>query len=132
MDKREMVYREMFRQAERSIQGNEGVILDATFFNRKLRRQAAELAARHNLTLAILQTNCTEETSTRRILRRTKENYESNALTRAAYLNNKKMFEPVDLDDLLSHYPQVKLAHYLVDTESDYPEDWYIIGVDKR
>jgi predicted kinase len=132
MDKREMVYREMFRQAEGSIQENEGVILDATFFNQKLRQQAAERAARYSLRLVILQTNCSEETSIRRILRRTKENYESNALTRAAYVNNKKVFEPVDLDDLRRHYPQVRLAHYVVDTESDYPEDWYIIGVDKR
>ncbi len=132
MDKRELVYEEMFRQAAERIQDNEGVILDATFVSQKLRKRAAKLAARFDLTLVILQTDCSEETSIRRILRRTKENYESNALTRAAYLNNKKIFEPVDLDELLSHYPQVRLAHYVVDTESDCPKDWYIIGVVRR
>jgi predicted kinase len=132
MSKRELVYREMFRLAEKMIRVNAGVILDATFVNRKLRLQAVELAARHNRTLVILQTRCSEETSIRRILRRTKENYESNALTRAAYLNNKKMFEPVDLDILLGGYPQAKLAHYVVDTEFDSPEDWYIVREDKR
>jgi len=132
MSKRELVYRDMFRLAEKMIRVNAGVILDATFVNRKLRLQAVELAARHNRTLVILQTRCSEETSIRRILRRTKENYESNALTRAAYLNNKKMFEPVDLDILLGGYPQAKLAHYVVDTEFDSPEDWYIVREDKR
>ncbi len=132
MSKREVVYYEMFRRAEDLAQKSEGVILDATFVTRKLRRQAASIAAKCDLTLVILQTKCSEAASFARILRRTKEDYESNALTKQAYLNNKRVFEPVDLDGLRKAFPQLRLTHLVVDTESDPPEDWYIIGVEKR
>ena len=132
MSKRELVYNEMFRRAEDLVQKSEGVILDATFVTQKLRRRAAAIAAKHNMTLVILQTHCSEEVSIARILKRTKENYESNALTRQAYLNNKKRFEPVDLDDLKKRHPQLKIVHLTVDTEYDPPEDWYMIGMEKR
>lgn len=129
LSNRERVYNEMFRQAKQLASQNDGVILDATFFTQKLRRKASEVAAKHGKTLVILQTLCSQETSIARILRRTKENYESNALTRQAYLNNKKMFEPVDLADLRKNYPQLNIIHLIVDTEKDLPEDWYIIGM---
>lgn len=132
MSKREMVYYEMFRRVEELAQKSEGVILDATFVTRKLRRQAASIAAKYDFVLVILQTKCSEEASFARILRRTKEDYESNALTKQAYLNNKRAFEPVDLDSLKAAFPQLRLTHLVVDTESDSPEDWYIVGVDKR
>ncbi len=132
MSKREVVYCEMFRRAEDLAQKSEGVILDATFVTRKLRRQAASIAAKCDLTLVILQTKCSEAASFARILRRTKEDYESNALTKQAYLNNKRVFELVDLDGLRKAFPQLRLTHLVVDTESDPPEDWYIIGVEKR
>jgi len=132
MSKRELVYNEMFRQAEDLAQKSKGVILDATFVTQKLRRRAAAIAAKHNMTLVILQTHCSEEVSIARILRRTKENYESNALTRQAYLSNKKRFEPVDLDDLKRRHPQLEIVHLQVDTEYDPPEDWHFIGMEKR
>jgi len=132
MGKRELVYYETFRRAEDLAKKGGGVILDATFVTQELRRRAAAIAARYKMTFAILQTHCSEEVSIARILRRTKENYESNALTREAYLNNKKRFETVDLDDLKQRYPQLKVLHLTVDTERDRPEDWYIIGMEKR
>lgn len=128
MNKRELVYNEMFRQTTDLVKAHGGVILDATFVTQKLRRQAAAIAAQHGLILVILQTQCSEEVSITRILRRTKENYESNALTRQAYLNNKRMFEPVDLEDLKKKHPQLELLHLIVDTEFDQPEDWWMIG----
>ena len=84
------------------------------------------------MTLVILQTHCSEEASISRILKRTKENYESNALTRQAYLSNKKRFEPVDLKDLKEKHPQLKTVHLTVDTERDLPKDWFVIGMEKR
>jgi len=132
MSKRELVYKEMFRQAEQLAKQSSGVILDATFVTQKLRRQAAEIAAKNGLPLVILQTSCSEDASIRRILRRTKEKYESNALTREAYQNNKKKFEPVDLDDLKKLHPNLQIIHLTVDTEHDNPEDWYIIGKEVR
>lgn len=133
MSKRLSVYDEMFRRAENLVRKNKkGVILDATFVTQELRRHAAEIAAKHGMTFVILQTRCSEETSIARILRRTKENYESNALTREAYLNNKKKFEPVDSDDLKKRYPQLRIVHLTVDTEHDPLEDWYVVGMEKR
>jgi predicted kinase len=132
MSKRELVYDETFRRAEELVQKSRGVILDATFVTQELRRRAAAIAAKYNTTFVILQTHCSEKMSIERILKRTKENYESNALTREAYLNNKKRFETVDLDDLKKRHPQLKIVHLTVDTEYDRPEDWYIIGMEKR
>ena len=132
MDKRTMVYDEMFRQADETLNKSDGVILDATFIIQSLRRRAADIAAKHNRTFVILQTDCPQEISIKRILERTKEEYVSNALTEQAYLNNKKRFEAVDLDDLKALYPKLNVIHLRVDTRYDPPEDWYIIGVEKR
>jgi len=132
MDKRTMVYDEMFRQADEVLDNGDGVILDATFVTQSLRKRAAAIAAKHNLKFVILQTDCPQEVSIRRILERTKEDYVSNALTEQAYLNNKKKFEVVDLNDLKDSYPNLSIIHLIVDTRYDLPEDWYIIGVEKR
>ena len=132
MDKRMMVYDEMFKRADESLNKNDGVILDATFVTQSLRRRAAAIAAKHNLTFAILETDCPQEVAIRRILRRTKEDYVSNALTRQAYLNNKKRFEKVDLNDLKGLYPDLNIIHLRVDTRYDLPEDWYTIGMEKK
>jgi hypothetical protein len=132
MSKRERVYDETFRRADELVKKGKGAIIDATFVTQELRRRAAAIAAKHNMPFVILQTHCSEEASIARIMRRTKEDYESNALTKEAYYNNKKRFEPVDLDDLKKNYPQLKIVHLTVDTEYDHPEDWYIIGMKKR
>jgi len=62
--------------------------------SQSLRRRAAEVAAKNRKRFVIQQTQCPQEVSLRRISERSKENYESNALTEQAYLNNKKKFEP--------------------------------------
>jgi predicted kinase len=132
MAKRELVYNEMFKRAEDLAAKGEGVILDATFVNQKLRRRAAEIAAKAKIPFVVLQTHCSEEASIARILRRTKEKYESNALTRQAYLNNKKRFEPINLDDLKKRHRNLEIIHLTVDTELDDLVDWYIIGKEVR
>jgi predicted kinase len=132
MSKRLSVYDEMFRQADDLAGQGKGVILDATFVTQELRRRAAEVAAKHGMTFVILETSCPEEVSVARIQRRTREKYESNALTVEAYLANKRKFEPVDLDDLKKRYLQLRIVHLTVDTCYDSPEDWYVIGMEKR
>lgn len=132
MDKRMMVYDEMFKRADESLKRGNGVILDATFITQSLRQRAAAIAAKHNRTFVVLQTHCPQEVAIRRILRRTKEDYVSNALTRQAYLNNKKRFEKVDLNDLKGLYPNLNIIHLIVNTRYDLPEDWYIIGREKK
>jgi len=101
--------------SSRSKKGD-GVILDATFVTQSLRRRAAAIAAKRNLTFIVMQTDCPQDVSIERILKRTKEHYESNALTEQAYLNNKKRFEEVNLDDLKGLYPDLKVFHFIVDT----------------
>jgi hypothetical protein len=132
MDKRKMVYDEMFKQADDRLNKGEDVILDATFVTQSLRKQAAAIAAKYDKTFVILQTHCPQEVSIKRILKRTKDNYVSNALTEQAYLNNKKRFEEVDLGDLKDSYPNLAIIHLTVDTTHDAPPDWHIIGMTKR
>lgn len=132
MSKRTMVYDETFRRADEALEKGDSVILDATFITQSLRRRAAEIAAKHNKTFVILQTHCPQEVAIARILRRTQEDYESNALTEQAYLNNKKRSEKVDVDDLKRLYPGLNIIHLTVDTQYDPPEDWHIISVEKR
>jgi predicted kinase len=132
MSKRTMVYDETFRRADEILEKGDSVIIDATFVTQSLRRRAAEIAAKHNKTFVILQTHCPQEVAIARILRRNQEDYESNALTEQAYLNNKKRFEKVDVDDLKRLHPRLNIIHLTVDTQYDPPEDWYIIGMEKR
>jgi predicted kinase len=129
MDKRKLVYDEMFRQADLRAAAGGGVILDATFVLQSLRRRAAKVAADHGRTLIIQQTSCPRETSITRILARTKENYESNALTAQAYDNNVARFEPVDLRDLKTLHPDLKIIHLVIDTTSGDKSgaDWRVI-----
>ena len=128
MKKRTLVYDEMFRMADESAAEGEGIILDATFVTQALRRRAAEVAAKYGMNLVIQQTQCPKEVSLRRISQRTKENYESNALTEQAYTNNVKKFEAVDLEDLKGLYPDLNIVHLLVDTTSNLTKEWFVIG----
>ncbi|MBW2136100.1 MAG: AAA family ATPase [Deltaproteobacteria bacterium] len=132
MDKRKLVYEEMFSMADLLAGKGDGIILDATFVTQALRRRAAEIAARNNKRFIIQQTQCPQAVSLRRISMRTKENYESNALTEQAYLNNKKKFEPPDLEDLKGLFPSLKVEHLLVDTTSDLEDEWVVIDRVKR
>ena len=132
MDKRTLVYDEMFSRAEKILSKGDGVILDATFVTQSLRRRAAAVAAKHNLTFIIMQTDCLQEVAVGRILKRTRENYESNALTEEAYLSNKKKLEEVNLDDLKGSYPDLNIIHFIVDTRNDQPEDWFVTKLQKK
>ncbi len=133
MGKRLSVYDELFRRADNMAErSKKGIILDATFVSQELRRRAAEIAAKHKMTFAILQTSCPQEVSVARILKRTKDKYESNALTVDAYVANKKKFEDVDVDDLKKLNPDLKIIHLTVDTCHDAPAEWYVIGEETR
>ncbi len=133
MNKRLSVYDEVFRRAdEQAAKSKGGLILDATFVTQELRRRAAEIAAKNNMTFVILQTSCPQEVSLARISKRTKEKYESNALTEEAYLANKNKFEPVDIYELKKKYPTLKVTHLTVDTCRDETDQWFVVGIEKR
>jgi predicted kinase len=127
VEKRQRVYDEMFRRAGETVASGTGVILDATFAKRSLRFRAAQVAAEQGKVLVIQQTHCTEEYALNKISKRTADNYESNALTDEAYFNIKREFEPVDLDELREHFPGLRVVHLIVDTNSDFEEDWFVV-----
>ena len=130
---RRKVYEEMFRQTKIALEASKGgLILDATFFTQELRSRAAELAMKANRSFVIAECVCSEEKSIERILKRTKENYESNALTREAYLNNKALFQPVDVDDLKKRFKLLPIIHLIIDTEVDTLPGWKIRKIEKR
>ena len=132
-ENRAKVYEEMFRRAEDPLKTSpKGLILDATFFTQDLRSRAAELADKARRPLVIAECICTEDRSIQRILKRTKENYESNALTREAYLNNKAAFQPVDIESLKKRFTTLPIIHLAIDTESDEAADWKIKKIEKR
>lgn len=131
-ERRRRVYEEMFRQAEVVLRAaDKGLILDATFFNQELRFRAAELAEKAHRTFVIAECVCTEKKSLERILKRTKENYESNALTLEAYLNNKALFQPVDMKGFKKTFKTLPVIHLVIDTECDNPSDWKIKRIEK-
>lgn len=134
MNKRLSVYDEVFRRADELAAKNKsgGMILDATFVTQDLRARAAEIAAKNKMTFVILQTSCPQEVSLTRISKRTKEKYESNALTPEAYLANKSKFEPVDIDVIKKKYHTLKIVHLTVDTCHDEMDKWFVIGEEKR
>ena len=132
MGKRELVYDEMFLMADALAGKGEGIILDATFITQSLRKRAAKVAAKHSKNFVIQETQCPKEVSLRRISERTKEHYESNALTEQAYLNNKKKFQSVNLHKLKSLYPSLRIMHLIVDTTSDLTDEWFVIGKETR
>ena len=129
---RQRVYDEMFRRAEEALKTDPaGIILDATFVTHKLRIRAASHARQARRPFVIVECVCSEERSIRRILKRTKENYESNALTREAYLNNKALFEPVNLKGIQERFGDLALLHVRVDTEEDDLAGWKISLIEK-
>lgn len=132
MNNRLSVYDEVLRRADETLKKNNSVILDATFITQELRKRAAEVADKNNKTLVILQTDCPQEVSVKRILKRTKEKYESNALTEQAYLNNKAKFEKVGLNDIKKSFPKLKVMHLIVDTTAGEAEGLYLTAVVKR
>ena len=132
-NRRNKVYEEMFRRAGELLKTLQtGLILDATFFTQDLRAKAAELAAKANRAFVIAQCVCTEEKSIERILKRTKENYESNALTKEAYLNNKALFQPIDTAELKKKFKRLPIIYITIDTEYDTLPDWKVRKIEKR
>lgn len=132
MNKRMAVYNELFNRAEKFvIKNKKSVILDATFVTQKMRKNAARIAANNDMVFTILQTSCSEKSSLNRILKRTKEKYESNALTEEAYQHNKKKFEPININNIKNLFPNLSIIHFIVDTEYDPPDKWYVIGLER-
>jgi predicted kinase len=132
MSNRLSVYDEVFRRADETLKQNRCAILDATFITQELRKRAAEIAAKNNKTLVILQTWCPKDVSLKRISKRTKENYESNAITEQAYLSNVGKFEAVDLDEFKRAFPTLSIVRLVVDTAEGEQNKLFLTSIDRR
>jgi predicted kinase len=121
------VYDLMFDRIDEVLEKHLGLILDATFFLQLLRVRAAGAAVTHQLPLIIIETVCPQEVAIRRIQGRNKINYESNALTEQAYFNNKGIFQPIDIRDIMRSYPDLNIIYLVVDTTRDSLEDWVVV-----
>jgi predicted kinase len=132
MNNRLAVYEEMFRQATILAKEENGVILDATFITQALRERAAEIAVKNGLAFAIFETSCTQETALNRIRGRSREKYESNALTQEAYLANKNKFEPITIDTIKTKFPTLEIVYLTVDTCQYGINNWTITKQEKR
>jgi len=53
-------------------------------------------------------------------------------LTKEAYVNNKALFEPVDIDDLKKRFKTLPIVHLTIDTEHDTLPGWKIRKIEKR
>ena len=133
MSNRLSVYDEMFRRADMQASASvDGVILDATFVTQDLRERAAEIASKHGMSLVIVETSCPQDVALERIKKRTKEKYESNALTEEAYFANKNKWQPVDVDAIKKNYPQLRVTYAVVDTCKYGMVNWVITKTEKR
>ncbi len=118
LNKRILVYKVMFERAQEILEKERGLILDATFIRRDLRKICADIAKRYRKTLCIIETRCSKETALSRIRRRKKGDCESNAITEEAYFNNLKIFEPVSLNE----FPSGSI-YFLINTEG---KEWFV------
>ncbi len=133
MSNRLSVYDEMFRRADDLASKNSsGLILDATFVTQELREHAAEIAKKNDMAFVIIETSCPQEVALARIKNRTKEKYESNALTEEAYLANKNKFEPINVDAVKRRFPTLKVTYAVVDTCVCGMANWTVVKAEKR
>ncbi len=126
-EQRSRVYDEMFRRASEIVASGSGVILDATFVTQELRARAAGVAARHGRALLIQENRCSEEYSLAVLRGRDRETSESNAVSEDAYFNNKRIFEPVDVEQLGRRWPGLHIVHLTVDVDGEVPEAWRVV-----
>ena len=90
----DLTFDEMFRRADVVLGSGRGVILDATFRSRALRRRARELAMRHGRSFRFIEAVCDEETLRERLRARQKGVSVSDA-TEDLLDRMRREFEPV-------------------------------------
>lgn len=91
----QMVYGEMLRRSQATIEGGRNVVLDGTFFKRDFRERVRELADDLNAEFDIVRVHCDEEVVRERI--RNRENGASDA-DFEVYQIHRDIFEPLDID----------------------------------
>jgi aminoglycoside phosphotransferase family enzyme/predicted kinase len=108
-----IVYEKMLELAEKNIQQNKAVILDASFKKREHRIKARELAQKLGVRFYILECLCSEETARQRLEKRILENDSVSDGRWELFQLQKNDFDPIN-----EMPPQ---SHFVIDT-SVHPE----------
>ena len=126
MNKRLMIYKVMFNRVGEIIEEGKGIILDATFITQKLRKEAASIAYKYKRPFCIIETRCSQKVALDRIRKRSREDYESNALSKEAYFNNLCIFEAVNIKDIGLDFPGIRISYFLINTDSENSDNWFV------
>lgn len=94
-EEKQKVYEEMFSCAGKLLSQGKNVILDGTFFKKKLRQRAYKLAEENKSAYYIIECIAPSHKVEKRILERSGQNSESDANV-CVYRNLKKEFEPIE------------------------------------
>jgi hypothetical protein len=101
---REGVYGEMFHRTRQLLKEGKNIVLDATFYSRKWRKAAKDIAKSSKANFKIIEVVCPKDLVRKRIAQR--KGSESDARFKH-YLIYKKVFEPI------------KEKHLIIDTSKD-------------
>jgi predicted kinase len=93
-EEKELVYRVMFLTAEYLLRSGATVVLDGTFYLRRLRKRVYSLAAKTRSRLVIVECTCPEEVIRRRMERRAGRTTLSDA-DYEVYKKIKQLYEPI-------------------------------------
>jgi len=126
LKKRYMVYEVMFETAKKLILEGQRVILDGTFVKQELRVKAVETLGSFLPNFYLIHTICDETTTLKRIYERQNKEYESNALTQEAYFNNLKLWEDIDIYQLIDRAPNIKFSFFQITSTNSEPLTWNI------
>lgn len=91
-EEKQKIYEEMFVQARKILQGNENVVLDATFLEERNRNGAKQIAEEMNVNFQIIKVVCSEDILKTRIEQRSGDDSEAKF---EHYLKYKNLFEPI-------------------------------------
>ena len=127
-----------FRGPRNSLLGVMVLFLMPHSSNKDSGEKAAQIADRYGMAFVIIHVDCKREVALERISKRTPDEYESNAITEAAYYNNLRSFEPIDLASVKKKFPLLDIRYMQVETSESDPGKWLLVedygnkGKDKR
>ena len=91
---REMIYNLLFEMAEKLLSSGNSVVLDGTFYRKKLRDRVKKIAKKAKSDFHMVEVKCSEEIIRKRMKERKKEETGSDA-DFEVYRKAKKQFEPI-------------------------------------
>lgn len=94
-EEKKLVYKAMFLVAEYLLRSDRNVVLDGTFYKRRLRSQVYDISKRTGARLAVVECRAPDESIKRRMGRRTRRKNEPSDADYEIYKKIKTDFEPI-------------------------------------